>query len=76
MLKAVKGVYRNGKVELLEQPSGVEGAAVLVTFLAEGTDIDLRSRGIDEAQASDLRGRLKTFTDDWERPEMQAYDEL
>ena len=38
--------------------------------------VDLRQRGIDKAQASDLRARLKTFADDWDRPEMSVYDEI
>jgi hypothetical protein len=37
--------------------------------------VDLRSRGISEAQASDLRARLKTFAQDWDRPEAAIYDE-
>jgi hypothetical protein len=37
--------------------------------------VDLRSRGISETQASDLRCRLKTFADDWDRPEADIYDE-
>ena len=37
--------------------------------------VDLRSRGISEAQADDLRGRLKTFAEDWDRPEAAIYDE-
>ena len=37
--------------------------------------IDLRARGIDEIQAADLRARLKTFTEDWDRPEADIYDE-
>lgn len=37
--------------------------------------VDLRERGIDEAQAADLRARLKTFAEDWNRPEMSVYDE-
>src|SRR4051812_30792417 len=36
--------------------------------------VDLTSRGIDEQQAADLRQRLRPFTDDWDRPEMDAYD--
>jgi hypothetical protein len=38
------------------------------------TTIDLRTRGIDKAQAADLRARLATFTEDWESPEMSIYD--
>jgi hypothetical protein len=38
--------------------------------------VDLRSRGISEAQARDLRARLKTFAEDWDRPEAAVYDQL
>jgi len=37
--------------------------------------VNLRDRGIGEAQAADLRARLKTFAEDWERPEAAIYDE-
>lgn len=37
--------------------------------------IDLQTRGIDEVQADDLRARLKTFAEDWNRPEADIYDE-
>lgn len=37
--------------------------------------VDLRDRGIGEAQAADLRARLKTFVEDWDRPEASVYDE-
>ena len=37
--------------------------------------VDLRSRGISETEASDLRARLKTFAEDWDRPEAAIYDE-
>jgi hypothetical protein len=50
MVKSVEGIYRDGKVELLE-------------------------RGVDEAQAADLRRRLATFAEDWDRPEMAVYDD-
>jgi hypothetical protein len=74
MLKTVEGIYRDGKIELLETPNGVDGVRVIVTFLPGPVDRD--ARGIDEAQAADLRGRLKTFAEDWHRPEMDAYDAL
>ncbi len=38
--------------------------------------IDLRERGIDESQSADLRRRLASFAEDWDRPEMAAYDQL
>ncbi len=42
----------------------------------EGSNsIDLRTRGIDETQATELRARLKTFAEDWERPEADIYDQ-
>lgn len=34
--------------------------------------LDLRELGIDKAQAADLRWRLRTFAEDWERPEMDV----
>ena len=37
--------------------------------------VDLAARGVDERQAADLRGRLKTFAEDWDRPEAAIYDE-
>ena len=46
--------------------------------MAEETapQIELAERGIDEAQAANLRARLATFAEDWELPEMEAYDAL
>ncbi|MBI5525328.1 MAG: hypothetical protein HY897_03270 [Deltaproteobacteria bacterium] len=75
MLKTVEGVFKNGKVELLEIPDDVEDAKVIVTFVPQGA-VDLRSRGVDEDQALELRARLKAFAEDWDRPEMDAYDAL
>ena len=74
MLISVEGVYRDGKVELRELPANVnEEMHVIVTFV-EPKFIDLRARGIDEAQAADLRARLATFAEDWNSPEMDIYD--
>jgi hypothetical protein len=75
MLTAIRGIYRDGKIELAEIPINVRAETpVVVTFLEPG-HIDLRSRGIDEAQAADLRARLATFVEDWESPEMSVYDD-
>ena len=72
----VEGTYENGKIELLEQPPNeVKKARVLVTFV-ESNEINLHERGIDERQATDLRGRLSAISEDWERPEMDVYDEV
>ena len=73
MHASVEGIYRDGKIELLEPaPAGAAGR-VLVTFLDSGS-VDLADRGIDAAQAADLRRRLAAFEDDWNRPEMDVYD--
>jgi len=69
----IEGTYKDGKVELAEKPAQVIESRVLVTFL-ESNGIDLRARGIDEAQAGELRARLKTFAEDWDRPEADIYD--
>lgn len=76
MLRSFEGVYRDGRVELLECPEEVHEARVIVTFLPPATAVDLRERGIDEIGAADLRNRLKAFAEDWDRPEMSAYDAL
>lgn len=76
MLRSFEGVYRDGRVELLECPEEVNEVRVIVTFLPSTTAVDLRERGIDEAGAAELRNRLKTFAEDWDRPEMSAYDAL
>jgi len=75
VLKSVTGIYRAGKVELVEVPINVaDETSVIVTFLESGA-IDLQDRGIDEAQAADLRARLQAFAEDWDSPEMTAYDD-
>lgn len=75
MVKVVEGIYRGGKIELVEVPSGVqEETRVLVTFIESGP-IDLASRGIDKVSADEMRARLATFADDWDSPEMDVYDD-
>lgn len=55
MLRSVEGVYREGKIELLEPvPEGTAGR-VIVTFLPETGGVDLTQRGIERQQAADLR---------------------
>jgi hypothetical protein len=39
-------------------------------------DIVLAEYGIDEIEAAELRARLQAISEDWERPEMGAYDAL
>jgi hypothetical protein len=43
---------------------------------ADVSPMSLHDRGINPAQAADLRSRLKAFAEDWERPEASIYDEI
>lgn len=64
-------------VQLCEQ-AAAEQASESDRFEETASDyraVDLRSRGISQAQAGDLRARLKTFAEDWDRPEAAVYDE-
>ena len=75
MLKSVEGVYRDGKIELADQPKDVpDDTRVIVTFL-ETNHVELRERGINEAQAAELRAQLETFAEDWNSPDMDLYDD-
>ena len=58
LVKSVEGVYRNGKVDLLEPLGEADAFRVIVTWVDSRKSVDLRERGIDESQASDLRRRL------------------
>ena len=63
---------------LLEvQKAGFEAVHVHIeptAVLGKVGSIDLRERGIDEAQAAEMRARLACFAEDWESPEMDIYD--
>jgi hypothetical protein len=68
-------VYRNGKIELAEAPYHIpDETPVIVTFI-EDHSLDLRTHGIDEVHAADLRARLRTFAEEWESQEMDIYDD-
>ena len=74
MLISVEGVYRNGRVELTEDPNNIpEGTWVIVTFV-KSNEIDLESQGINREQAEVLRANLATFSEDWDSLEMGIYD--
>jgi hypothetical protein len=75
MPKSVQGVYRDGRIELLEPAPEDAAGPIVVTFLA-ASGVDLAERGIDQQQAADLRRRLATFTEDWQQPVMDDYDVL
>ena len=74
MIQSVEGIFRNGKVELLEEPDNVHEARVIVTFLPGamgpkgGTCFTLE-------EVADLRGKLAAWEEDWNAPGMEAYDD-
>ena len=75
--QTIRGTYRRGCLELDEAPRSVADATVLVTFLPDVTkSVELGDRGITRKKAADLRAKLRTFAQDWNRPEMDAYDEM
>jgi hypothetical protein len=76
MLKSVEGVYRDGKIELLETPPTVREARVIVTFLPPNGPVDLRALGISEEQAAEMRWRFQAFEEDWNRPDMDVYNDM
>jgi hypothetical protein len=76
MLRTVEGVCREGKIELDEIPSDVDGARVLVTFLFQPVPPLRDEPQIDKELTAEARWRFGAIADDWDRPEMDVYDEL
>jgi hypothetical protein len=75
MLTSIVGVYRDGQIILTETPRDLPNETqVIVTFL-EHPSLDLSARDIDPNHAADLRARLRTFVEDWDRPEMDVYND-
>lgn len=73
-MKSVEGRYHDGRIKLFELPGDVrEEMRVIVTFVELG-GVDLRRRGIGEADAETLRDTLAVFIEEWESPEMEDYD--
>jgi len=69
----VEGVYKDGKIELLETVSAPKQTKVLVTFLENG-DVDLGAFGIDEREAAELKDKFATF-EDWKDPALDVYND-
>jgi hypothetical protein len=61
------------RVELLTPPDSGE-VAESESNAAKNAPLILTPRGLNPEQAADLRGRLKAFAEDWDRPEMDVYD--
>jgi hypothetical protein len=77
MLKTVTGIYDKGQIIVEQYPDNIEeGTQVIVTFLdSKDKDIYLKSRGINEEEAKNIRDNLAVFSDDWNREEMNIYDD-
>ncbi len=80
MTTTVRGIYREGKVELTESPGEVrDESEVIVTFVdpdrSTPSGIDLRALGIDRAEAARMRAAVAAFAEDWDDPEMDIYDD-
>ncbi len=69
----IEGTYKNGQVVLAETPKEVSESRVLVTFLNTKL-IDLQELGIGKEEAAEMRAKLSSIADDWNRPEMDIYD--
>lgn len=61
MLQSIKGIYRNGKVELLESPKEVRRAQVIVTFL----DVEITTHGEGVRTGTSLVDSGEILTDDF-----------
>jgi hypothetical protein len=73
MIQTVEGIYRNGKVELLQTPENIDDARVIVTFLVDDSDA-ARHPQLSPEELADLRGKLAAWEEDWNAPGMEAYD--
>jgi len=69
----VEGIFKDGKVELLEAVSAPKQSKVLITFL-ENTDIQLSSLNIGQEQAAELRNKFASF-EDWNDPALDIYND-
>lgn len=69
----IEGIYKDGKIELLETVSEVKQAKVLVTFL-ENSDVDLQTLGISKEEAAELREKFAAF-EDWNDPALDVYND-
>ncbi len=76
MVQSVQGVFRDGRVELLEPSPVSTETRVIVTFLPDRKAISLAEHGIMPEEAAQARVRLACFEEDWMRPEMDVYDEM
>jgi hypothetical protein len=77
MLRAVRGHYKNGSIELYEKPA-ISESNVIITFMdsEESDHVNLKAKGITKEAAQDLKNRLRSFEEDWVAEGMELYDKL
>jgi hypothetical protein len=75
MLQSIEGIFRDGKVELLEPPPDLKEARVIVTFLSAKAGRPQPPTFTAE-ELAELRGKLAAWEEDWNAPGMEAYDDL
>ena len=73
MIQTVEGIFRDGRVELLETPHDIRESRVLVTFLPAPPSSEESMLTLEEA--AELRGKLAAWEEDWSAPGMEAYDD-
>ena len=74
MIQSVEGIFRNGQVELLEDPPITGEARVIVTFLPDPLG-PASGPSFTPEEVADLRGKLAAWEKDWDAPGMEAYDD-
>jgi len=75
LIEAVRTLAPDNQKAVLEFAKFLESRQDAKTKSVDGT-VSLAEVGISVDQAADLQSRLQTFSEDWNRPEMDAYDEL
>jgi hypothetical protein len=63
MLQTVKGIYKNGKIELVEIPKNISESQVLITFIETTTPENIGVKSSTEELFSLLRGKIRYFED-------------
>lgn len=71
MLTTVEGVFREGRIELGEEPPDVEQARVIVTFLPESPE----SGAVSPRSASEANRRMLALLQSWQAEPLTADEE-
>ena len=79
-MKAMDGLNEVQRRRVLQLQKEIEtkAAELAAIFHESGVKpaaVELHDRDISETQAADLRARLHTFSEDWDRPETAIYDQ-